>query len=69
MRGVRNVSSKTHGCDMVLEVSQETYQNLIGVMIDAGSFASQLIGKAAANYWNTNAKGLPQLRFNLCTFQ
>jgi hypothetical protein len=52
---------------MVLEISQQTYRDLIGVMIDAGSFASQLIGNAVADYWNAKAKGLPALRFDLCT--
>jgi hypothetical protein len=52
---------------MVLEISQQTYRDLIGVMVDAGSFASQLIGNAVADYWNATKKGLPALRFDLCT--
>ena len=61
------MSSKTHNCDMVLEISQQKYRDLIGVMLDAGSFASQLIGNAVADYWNAKSKGLPTLRFDLCT--
>jgi hypothetical protein len=59
------MTNKTNGFDIALEVSEQTYRDVIGSLLDTGSFLGQIVGNVMDFVWKKDQKGLPNPRLDI----